>query len=59
MEMPLIEGRGRKDGEGRNTPVWFLAEQLPQCLSQKGRIKAKDGHKVDSEEQEEDVSFNT
>ena len=39
MEMPSIEGRGWKDEEDRITPVWFLVEQLPPCLSQKRRIK--------------------
>lgn len=57
MEMPSIEVRVWEDEEGRITPVWFHVEQLPQCLSQKRRIKAKNGYIADSEEQEEDLSL--
>lgn len=57
MEMSLIVGRGWKDEESRITPVWFLVEHLPPCLSQKRRIKAKNGYIADSEEQEEDLSL--
>lgn len=57
MEMSLIVGRGWKDEESRITPVWFLVEHLPPCLSQKRRIKAKNGYITDREEQEENVSF--
>ena len=57
MEMPSIEGRDRKDEEGRITPVWFLVEQLPPCLSKERSIKGKEAYIADSKEQEEDVSF--
>ena len=44
MKVPSTERRGWKDKEDQITPVWFLVEQLPPYLSQKRRIKAKDGY---------------
>ena len=56
-KMPSIEVIGWKDKEVRITPVWFLAEKLTLCHSQKRRIKPKDGYIADSKEQEKDLSY--